>query len=335
MKIQKLLAACGLALAAGLVCSAAQAVPPADVYDKLVKIGRVVDAPGTTFIYGPILANQSYAGAYFSRDIAYGTDPRAKLDVATPTAKSSKLKPVLIYVPGGGGNKQVDYVNGRPFYDNIMLVALHNGMVAVNMERRASRDWDAGAHDVSDVVKWVHDHIQDYGGDPKRIVIWGQSAGAGALSNYLTHKDVWGSEGLGVKAAVLMSGGYNLLPLEGHAVNSARQGPGDGGAAAIARAATAPAAAAPPPVDAAVQLQRSQLPGFKALKIPLYVTTAELDPERAVESGQMLRDVMCKQGRCPRYQINKMESHISEVSSINSDDTEVQTPLFAWIKKVD
>ena len=48
----------------------------------------------------------------------------------------------------------------------------------------------------------------------------------------------------------------------------------------------------------------------------------------------MLNDVMCGVGHCPTYYLNKQESHISEVQSINTADTEVQTPLFAWIKKV-
>jgi triacylglycerol lipase len=330
-------AATTLGAAMILGATAALAVPPPNVEAKLVALGRVVDAPGTTAIYGPLLAHQSYAGVSFARDIAYANDPRAVLDVATPQAKGKALRPVLIYVPGGGGNKKLDYPGGQPFYDNILIVAAKHGMVGVNMQRRAPRGgpWDSGAHDIADVVQWVHKNIRRYGGDPSRIVIWGQSAGANNLSNYLSHKDYWGAGGVGVKAAVLMSGGYNLAPLEPKSVNSAR-GPGDGGAAAIAAARLNPAAApaGPPRVDPKVQLQRSSLPGFRALKIPLYVTAAELDPERTVESSQMLRDVLCKAGSCPHYHLNKQESHISEVQSINTGDTEVSGPIFAWFKSV-
>ena len=332
MKLYRLLTATGLAVAA--LCTAAHALPPPDIEAKLVALGRVVDAPGTTAIYGPILANQSHAGVEAKRDIAYGTDPRALLDVSASTTPSKALKPVLIYVPGGGGNKKLDYPGGDAFYDNIMIVAVKNGMVGVNMQRRTASEWDAGAKDVSSVIQWVHANIQKFGGDPSRIMIWGQSAGSNALSNYLTHKATWGPDGLGVKAAVVMSGGYNLAPLEPKLVNSAR-GPGDGGAAAIAAARAAPAApAGPPPIDPAVRLERSMLPGFKALTIPLYVTAAELDPEQTVEVSHILNDVMCGVGRCPTYYLNRQESHISEVQSINTADTEVQTPLFAWIKKV-
>jgi len=334
MKIWKFLAAPGLAVAAAVIAAgAAYAIPPADIEARLIALGRVVDAPGTTAIYGPILKNQSFDGVTFVRNITYDAGPRALLDVATPSKHAPRPLPVLIYVPGGGGNKRLDYVGGEPFYDNIALVAVRKGMIPVIMQRQATPGWDSGAKDISTVIQWVHENIERYGGDPRRIVIWGQSAGSNALSVYLGHKQFWGPDGVGVKAAVEMSGGYNLLPLEPKSVNSAR-GPGDGGAAAIAAAQRNLAAnnAAPPPVDLAVQLQRSTLPGFKALKIKMFVTAAELDPERTMETAYMLRDVLCKAGNCPGFMISKGESHISEVQSINTDDKEVETPLFAWMK---
>lgn len=318
---------------AALVAGAARAGPPADVEAKLVAIGRVVDAPGTAAIYGPILAGQSYAGVRFERDLAYGPDPRNILDVAMPTMEGRTPKPVLIYVSGGVGNKKLDYPDSGAFYDNIMIVAVRHGMVGVNVERSTTRSWDSSAKDVSAAINWVHQNIDRYGGDPKRIVIWGQSAGSNAVANYLSHKDLWASEGLGVKAAVVMSGAYDLLPLEPKSVNSGGRGAGDRGAAAPA---TPNAGLPPPPLgDAATQLLHSTLPGFRALDIPLYVTVAELDPERVVEAGHILHDAMCEAGRCPRFRLNLAESHISQVMSVNSADTSVSAPIFAWIKQVD
>ena len=43
----------------------------------------------------------------------------------------------------------------------------------------------------------------------RTITIWGQSAGSNALSVYLSHPDLYPAGGVGVKGAVLMSGGYN------------------------------------------------------------------------------------------------------------------------------
>src|SRR5579871_5975446 len=95
---------------------------PQDIEAKLKQIGRVVDAPGTAKLYGPLLASQSYSGVAFTRDQSYGPAPRNILDVAAP-AQNNGARPVLIYVPGGVGNKKLDYPGGEPFYDNILIVA--------------------------------------------------------------------------------------------------------------------------------------------------------------------------------------------------------------------
>lgn len=327
----------GLAVAAMLWSAVVRARPPRDVEAKLVAIGRVVDAPGTAAIYGPMLAGQSHAGIGFERDLAYGPDARNILDVATPTAKGRAPRPVLIYVSGGPGNKKLDYPGSDAFYDNIMIVAVRHGMVGVNVERSATRSWDSSARDVAAAIAWVHQNIRRYGGDPGRIVIWGQSAGSNAVANYLSHQGLWGSDGSGVKAAIVMSGAYNLLPLKPQSVNSGGRGAGDRGAVAGAAAAANPNGGLPPPApgDPATQLLHSMLPGFRTLSLPLYVTAAELDPEQVVEAGHMLHDAMCQAGHCPRFQLNAGESHISQVMSVNTADTSVSTPIFSWIKQVD
>ena len=314
-------------LSAGV--AAAQVSP--DIEAQLKRIGRVVDAPGTALIYGPLLAKQSYDGVEFTRDQAYGPEARNKLDVAAPKARASGPLQVLIYVPGGVGNKKMDYPSGEPFYDNIMIMAVKNGLVGVNVQRRSGPGlgWDAGAHDVANAIAWVRANIARFGGDPNRVIIWGQSAGSNALSVYLSHPDLYPAGGVGVKGAVLMSGGYNLLPLESKAVTGP-QGPGDRGAAA-GTAAPAPQA---PVVDRAVQLQRSSLSGLRALTIPLFVLAAELDPERTVELSQILKNQLCAAGHCPKYQLNKSQSHMSQVMGINSADTSVSAPIFGWIKSV-
>jgi acetyl esterase/lipase len=305
---------------------------PDDIEVKLKQIGRVVAASETAQIYGPLLAKQSYAGVAFTRDQSYGPEPRNILDVAAAAEKSGDARPVLIYLPGGVGNKKLDYPGGEPFYDNILLVAVKNGMVGVNVERRmgAGLAWDAGGHDVSDAIAWVHKNIIRFGGDPNRVIIWGQSAGANALSVYLSHPNLYPGGEVGVRAAILMSGGYNLSPLKANAPNGPI-GSGDRGAAPTA--ARAPAVR-PQPIDPTVQLQRSNLEGLRALRIPLFVMAAELDPPNIVELSSILKDQLCLAGHCPKYQVSKGESHISQVMSVNTADTSVSGPVFTWIKSV-
>ncbi len=77
------------------------------------------------------------------RDIPYGSNPRQVLDVFAPTAPGAS-RTVLLFIPGGGGNKMEPFPDAEPFCDNIMLWAVKNGMTGVNMQRWAGREraWD-------------------------------------------------------------------------------------------------------------------------------------------------------------------------------------------------
>jgi len=176
-------------------------------------------------------------------------------------------------------------------------------------------------------IQWVRKNIAKYGGDPKRIFIWGHSAGAMSLSAYLARPDLYGPDGVGVNGAILMAGGYNLAPLE------------IGGAGPVIRmgmnAPPPPAPARPPPApDPAMLLKTSLLPGLKALKIPLFVAAAEIDPPKLVESAKVLNKALCDAGKCPGYAIYKDHGHMSEVFSVNTADVSVTKPILAWMKTV-
>ena len=114
-----------------------------------------------------------------------------------------------------------------------------------------------------------------------------------------------------------MSGGYNLAPL------GAPSAP--------------PPAGFVGPVDPAVRLQRTTLPGFQALTIPLYITVAELDSDQVLGAAHLLNDVMCQTGHCPRFQFNKGQSHVSGQARLDQHGRYrgVSPPLFAWLKTVD
>src|ERR1700758_1124548 len=157
---------------AGLVSAQ---VPP-DIARQLVEIGRGVCVPQTAKIYRPLHSNPPYKGVTFPRDISFGPDPKDVLDVAVGE-KGGGSRPVLIYISGGAGNKLQGGENGDVFYDNIMLWAVKNGMVGVNMQRRPGQAWDDPAKDVSLVVQWVNQNIAQHKGNPGRVFIWTQSAG--------------------------------------------------------------------------------------------------------------------------------------------------------------
>jgi carboxylesterase type B len=53
-------------------------------------------------------------------------------------------------------------------------------------------------------LQWVHKHIRDFGGDPNRIMVAGQSAGAASVSVHLVARKSWGL----AKRATMLSGAF-------------------------------------------------------------------------------------------------------------------------------
>jgi len=322
----------------------AQAQVPPEIARQLVAIGRGVCVPETAQVYRPLHSNPPYSGVSITRDISFGPDPKNVLDVFA-SEKGGGSRPVLIYVSGGAGNKQQGGPNGDVFYDNIMLWAVKNGMVGVNMQRRPGQAWDDPAKDVGLAVQWVNQNIARYQGNSGRVFIWSQSAGNIPVSTYIGHPEHYGPQGVGVKGVVFMSApGFNILP--------ATPPPVQGGFAPCGQPTPGTAAAAPPvgpggrgrgdgtpgagrgQPDAATQLARSNLPGLVNSKLPFLVSVAELDPPTIIAFAETLRDQLCKAGRCPTYVTFKDHSHISEVMSPDTPDTSVTGPILKWMSSV-
>jgi len=365
------LAAVAVTVLAGL----AQAQVPADIELSLRKIGQVVDPGCTAKLYRPLMpANDLnsgvtplYPGIKIARDVSFGSNPKDLVDIFT-AEKGGGSRTVLMYVPGGQGNKTEQQVKeANAFYDNIGRWASKNGMVAVLMQRHPGTNWDDGGKDVSNMIQWVEANIAKYKGNPNRMFIWAQSAGNGPLGVYIGRSELHGPKGVGVKGAIFMSGQFNILPLQVAGAGGGRGGapggptpgstcgiggPGqtNGAIAGPSGVTPGPAVAAqgggagrggapPPPVDPAVQLSRSSLPGFKQTKVALLFATAELDPgiNRAMAPFyQTLHDELCKDGpaHCPTMLFEKGESHMSEVFSIDTADKTVSGPILDWMKKV-
>jgi acetyl esterase/lipase len=300
-------------LAALMVSTAwAQQSPmPEEIAWKLLELGRVIDPPKTVPLYAPLQQKEPYQGVKTERDVKYGPADRHLLDIFTPETNSS-TRPVLIYIHGGGfvaGNKRAP---GSPFYDNVMLWAVKNGFVGVNATYRLAPQsvWPAGPEDLAAVVQWVSDKIGERGGDPGRIFLMGQSAGAVHVASYVAHPEFHKVKGGGLAGAVMVSGIYDL--------NASPVGDAE-----IAYFGSDPSRYA----------ERSSLQGLLTTKIPLMVTAAELDPPRFVEQFELLKQAACKRGsRCAHSFMLPQHSHMSEVYAINTADTRLTDEILDFVK---
>ncbi len=316
-------------------------VPP-EIAKELVTVGKGVCVPETAFLYAPLQPKPPYSGVKFTRDISFGPDAKDVLDVAEPE-KGGGGRTVLLYISGGAGNKQQGGPNGEAFYDNVMLWAVKNGMVGVNMQRHPGQEWNDPAKAVGMAVQWVNQNISMHKGNPARVFIWTQSAGNVPTSTYIAHSDLWGPNDVGVKGVLFMSPpAFDILP--------ATPPPVQGGGGGFGNCGKPTGYTPPPPAeggrgrgpggggrgqtDQATQLARSNLPGLISSKIPFMLAVAELDPPNIIGFAETLKDELCKANRCPTYVVFKDHSHISEVMSPNTKDDSVTGPILKWIKSV-
>jgi len=119
----------------------------------------------------------SRRGIDITRDLRYGEAKRNVLDVYRPTDPewSGRRLPVVLQVHGGGwmiGNKAQQ---GQPLLSRLVPT----GFVGVSANYRLAPGavFPAQLIDVKRAIAWVKEHIDEYGGDPDRIVITGGSAG--------------------------------------------------------------------------------------------------------------------------------------------------------------
>src|SRR5262249_2227268 len=256
---------------------------------------------------------EPYQGVKIERDVKYGPAERNLLDVFTPEATSS-ARPVLIFVHGGGfttGNKRSP--SSAAFYDNIMLWALKNGFVGVNMTYRLApaSPWPAGAEDIGLAVKWVADNIGARGGDGTRIFLMGYSAGGAHVAGYVSHPEFQKVKDGGLRGAIMLSGIYDLTSWPaGGAAETAYYGP-----------------------DTSLYAERSAMKGLLASDIPLMFVSSELDLPFFVQQLNLMKEATCKGPHgCARTLLLPQHSHMSEVYAINTADDRLTSQILEFVK---
>jgi acetyl esterase/lipase len=240
-------------------------------------------------------------------DIAYGDHARHRIDIFPAKGQGA---PIVLFVHGGGfvaGDKQL----AAPFYSNIGRYFASHGMVGACMNYRLAPagGWPAGAQDVDAAVHWLLDRGDLYGGDPRRLVVVGQSAGACHVATWLLDRQFQGDAREKIRGAALMSGFY------------------------LAQSPLSPGQRAYFGDDAAMHAQRSPLNMVRKLSHPLLVTIASHDPPQLHTHGQELAAALEAAGS--RVTLSELQdhNHVSPVMSMGSDNDTTGTLLRRFVKE--
>lgn len=148
-----------------------------------------------------------------ARDIPYGEDPRQRLDILAPTAPGERPWPVLVLFYGGGW----DSGEKRYYAWAAQALAARGFVVALPDYRLVPQvHFPAFVEDAAAATAKVGQIVGQYGGDPARLGVIGQSAGAHLAMMITLDRRYMAAVGAPtlIKAAVGLAGPYEFLPFD-------------------------------------------------------------------------------------------------------------------------
>lgn len=112
------------------------------------------------------------------------------LNIWTPAKSVDEKLPVAVWIYGGGfmsGFAHEREFDGEAFAQKDVIYVSINYRLHVfgylthpELDKEAGRSGNYGLLDQIAALKWVHDNISAFGGDPENVMVFGQSAGAGS-----------------------------------------------------------------------------------------------------------------------------------------------------------
>ena len=114
------------------------------------------------------------ASSRVALNLEYGPDERQKLDVYMPDEAPGSPAPVLLFLHGGY------WVIGHKDLLGFMAPSITIApalLVSVGYRLAPGAKYPEQVDDCRAALRWVYEHIADYGGDPERIYVGGHSAG--------------------------------------------------------------------------------------------------------------------------------------------------------------
>ncbi len=151
-------------------------------------------------------------------DDGWMSEDMLKLNIWTPSLTGRK--PVMFYIHGGGYSFGSSYE--LPSHEGAQMARNHD-VVQVSVNHRLNMlgffdvagvggsayedSVNVGMTDLVAALKWVHENIENFGGDPDRVMIYGQSGGG---SKVTTLMGMPSATGLYQRAAVQSGGGGNI-----------------------------------------------------------------------------------------------------------------------------
>jgi para-nitrobenzyl esterase len=158
----------------------------------------------------------------FDWDDGYLGEDMLKLNIWTPSLTGKR--PVMVYLHGGGFSFGSAYE--LPSHDGAQM-ARHHDVVQISVNHRLNalgfldlseiggpdyaESANVGMTDLVAALRWVRDNVANFGGDPDRVLIYGQSGGGSKVTCLMGMPS---AKGLFHRAVVQSGGGGNFADAE-------------------------------------------------------------------------------------------------------------------------
>ncbi|MEI5689086.1 alpha/beta hydrolase [Sphingomonas kyungheensis] len=279
---------------------------PADARETIAALGVELGSVVLAAVHDLFRVEQDQLAAaqpVAAADLAYGPDPRQRLDLYLPQ-DDKRDRPILLWVHGGGFVRGEKASASHPFNAHAGRWAARHGMVGAVMNYRLAPDhgWPSGGEDVGAALDWLAAHAGEYGGDPARICVMGTSAGAAHVATHLQMRQ----DSTAAAAAVLLSGLYGFAPLEerdrlyfGRATEEAG---------------------------------RSVAAAMTVSTLPMLLACSQYDPHRfQAETLGLCAARFAHHGRLPRVFYGSGHNHFSLAYHLGTADTRLADEILAFI----
>ncbi|WP_199836095.1 carboxylesterase/lipase family protein [Streptomyces sp. TP-A0356] len=134
--------------------------------------------------FGPTPPKPPYSEAFarYLSDPVVGGEDCLNLNLWTPELGAGARLPVLVWIHGGAltrGSSAVPVYDGSSFArDGVLLVSFNYRLGVEGYGLFPDAPPNPGLRDQLAALEWVHEAIAAFGGDPDRVTVFGESAGA-------------------------------------------------------------------------------------------------------------------------------------------------------------
>ncbi|MCY1664599.1 alpha/beta hydrolase [Rhizobium sp. SL86] len=261
---------------------------------------------GITTLYRPLHEAASKGGVTVSKDIAYGSGERQKLDLYVPSTTNGAKMPILVFAHGGGfvrGDKQDVAHVGYYFAQHGIVTALMNYGFAPQAR------FPAGGEDMGKAVAWLRNNPSAHSGDTRSIFVSGNSAGATHAATY----------GFLTSVVNTHDGARGLILISIPTADAEDLGPQD---------------------KVYYGEEASQYPQMSIIRhigdrtLPVFIAVAEYDMPSIQRQNKRLIDALFnRDGRLPNYKTALGHNHISIIEHFGTADESLGPDILEFIRQ--